>query len=162
MEEPRNIVRIDIIHRNTHGWQVRVTRQRHRHTKFFSDVRFGGSDGAFVAAQHYRDHLIEKLPDALRGSEVAAMKRSTSGVPGIRLSFDDGVARIEADTLTADGQRKVRKFSVRKWGLRKALWEACKWKALIREAQAPPDHVHQMYETAYPEIKRQLTEAIEA
>ena len=65
MSEPRNIVRIDIPHRNTHGWQVRVTRRNERHTKFFSDSRFGGSDEAYAAAEQYRDQLIAELPEPL-------------------------------------------------------------------------------------------------
>lgn len=155
MGEPKNIVRIDIDQRNTHGWQVRVARHGKRHTKFFSDSRFGGSDEAYDAAVAYRDQLIEELPEPLSGAERAALVRSTSGVPGIRLGFSDGIPRIEADALTPEGQRKVRSFSLRKWGLRKALWKACVWKADFL-GLGNVEELQRLYQTAYPNIKRQL------
>lgn len=159
MNEPRNIVRIDIPHRNTHGWQVRVTRRNERHTKFFSDSRFGGSDEAYAAAEKYRDELIASLPEPLSGAEIAAQARSTSGVPGIRLSYSDGIPRIEADMLTAEGVRKVKSFSLRKWGLRKALWKACVWKAEATPEQASSmAYTQRIYEVAYKTISRQLEE----
>lgn len=163
MSEPKNIVRIDIDHRNTHGWQVRVTRHNERHTKFFSDSRYGGSDEAYQAAEQYRDQLIAELPEPLSGAEIAAQVRSTSGVPGIRLSFSDGIPRIEADTLTSEGQRKVRSFSLRKWGLRKALWKACVWK-VESSPNAPSNlqYTQKIYETAYKNISKQLDEATSA
>lgn len=159
MSEPRNIVRIDIDHRNTHGWQVRVTRQNERHTKFFSDSRYGGSDEAYTAAEKYRDQLIESLPEPLSGAEIAAQVRSTSGVPGIRLSFSGGIPRIEADTLSRDGVRKVRSFSLRKWGLRKALWKACVWKAeATHGADVGIQYTQKIYDVAYKNISKQLQE----
>jgi hypothetical protein len=157
MAEPRNIVRIDIDHRNTHGWQVRVTRHNERHTKFFSDSRYGGSDEAYAAAEKYRDQLIAELPEPLSGAEIAAQVRSTSGVPGIRLSFSDGIPRIEADTLMEDGVRKVRSFSLRKWGLRKALWKACVWKAeATPNLSSSLQYTQKIYEVAYKNISKQL------
>jgi hypothetical protein len=157
MSAPRNIVRIDIPHRNTHGWQVRVSRQNQRHTKFFSDSLFAGRDGAYTAAEQYRDQLIDELPEPLSGAQIAAQVRSTSGVPGIRLSFSDGIPRIEADLLTPAGVRRVRSFSVRKWGLRKALWKACVWKAeATASTPTPLQYTQQIYETAYKTISKQL------
>ena len=159
MSEPKNIVRIDIDHRNTHGWQVRVTRHNQRHTKFFSDSRYGSAEAAYSSAEMFRDQLIEALPEPLSGAEIAAQVRSTSGVPGIRLSFSDGIPRIEADMLLPGGVRKVRSFSVRKWGLRKALWKACVWKAEGNQAQASNlDHTQRMYDVAYKNISKQLQE----
>ena len=159
MSEPRNIVRIDIPHRNTHGWQVRVTRQNERHTKFFSDSRYGGSDEAYAAAKQYRDQLIAELPQPLSGAEIAALARSTSGVPGIRLSFSDGIPRIEADMLLEGGVRKVKSFSLRKWGLRKALWKACVWKAeASTDLSSSMAYTQQIYEIAYKSISKQLEE----
>jgi hypothetical protein len=159
MTEPRNIVRIDIDGRNTHGWQVRVTRHNERHTKFFSDSRYGSSEEARAAAQRFRDQIIADLPAPLNGAEIAARVRSTSGVPGIRLSFSAGIPlpRIEADMLLSGGVRKVRSFSVKKWGLRKALWKACVWKAeATPNLPSSSQHTQQIYETAYKTISKQL------
>ncbi|ARA93434.1 MAG: hypothetical protein D6685_03720 [Bacteroidetes bacterium] len=156
MSSPRNIARIDIDSRNTHGWQVRITRHRVRHTKFFSDSRYGGSEGALEAAIAYRDEQIKLLPDPLPGAKLAAQARSTSGVPGIRLTLDRGIARVEADAVTSEGKRQVRTFSLRRWGLRKALWKACTWKASIIAPVVQSSEVNRMYETAYPRMRKQL------
>ena len=156
MSSPRNIARIDIDSRNTHGWQVRITRHRVRHTKFFSDSKFGGSEEALQAAIEYRDEQLKKLPDPLPGAKLAAQARSTSGVPGIRLTLDRGIARVEADAVTKEGKRQVRTFSLRRWGLRKALWKACTWKASINAPVVQSSEVNRMYETAYPRIRQQL------
>lgn len=156
MSSPKNIARIDIDNRNTHGWQVRITRHRKRHTKFFSDSRYGGSDEALDAAIAYRDEQLEILPDPLPGAKLAAQARSTSGVPGIRLTLDRGIARVEADAVTSEGKRQVRTFSLRRWGLRKALWKACTWKASVNAPVVQSSEVNRMYETAYPRIRKQL------
>lgn len=156
MSRPRNIVRIDIDNSNTHGWQVRITRHRKRHTKFFSDQRYGSAEAALVAAEAYRDEMLPQFPDPLPANELSLLARSPSGVPGVRLAFDSGIPRIEANMVTVSGERKVRSFSVRKWGLRKALWKACAWKAAGRSALAQTPDVQKMYEKAYPTIKRQL------
>lgn len=156
MGKPTNIVRIDVKNRNTHGWQVRITRHRRQHTKFFSDSIFGSSDDAFQAAEAYRDSLLDALPAPLAGAELAAQARSTTGVPGIRLAVSDGIPRIEADAVDPVDGRMVRTFSLRKWGLRKALWKACSWKAATHHSPPLPQQVQEMYSKAYPAIKRQI------
>lgn len=157
MRDPRNIVRIDLDSRNTHGWQVRMMRRGEMHTKSFSDARFGGSEEAYAAAEAYREQLMDELPEPLSGAEVAVQVCSTSGVPGIRLRSGHGVLCIEADIWTADSGRKVRSFSLRKWGLRKAVWKACRWKAeadpRLASSQAT---IQTMYETAYRTISKQI------
>lgn len=153
-KSPNNIARIDT--HNTHGWQVRVTRQGTRHTKFFADGRHDDADHALAQAVVYRDDLIAQLPPPSSGTERAALARSTSGVPGVRLRLDRRLPYIDADTLTNEGKRKVRSFSLKRWGLRKALWEACRWKAEMKFGDASSDRVNQMYETAYATIRKQL------
>ncbi len=157
MSRPRNIVRIDIPHRNTHGWQVRITRHGTRHTKFFSDKRHDGNEGALEAAVAYRDEQLERLPDPLDGAEQAALARSTTGVPGIRLAVSDGIPRVHADDFT-DQVRKVKAFSIKKWGLRKALWKACAWKAQTMRVHDPLTRAQEMYATAYPSLFEQVQE----
>jgi hypothetical protein len=157
MSRPTNVVRIDTY--NTHGWQVRITRHRNRHTKFFSDSRYGGSDEAKSAAEAYRDEKLKELPEPLPGTRIAAQARSTSGVPGVRLNIEKNSARIEADAIADDGKRRVRTFSLRRWGLRKALWNACKWKANAIDGNAGVERVNEMYNIAYPNVIKQLKKA---
>lgn len=156
MSRPSNVVRIDTY--NTHGWQVRITRHRNRHTKFFSDARYDGSDGALRAAEIYRDEKLLELPAPLPGTRIAAEARSTSGVPGIRLNIEGNGARVEADAVLSDGERRVKTFSLRRWGLRKALWNACKWKANTNGGALRVELVNEMYNTAYPKVINQLKE----
>lgn len=156
---PKNIARIDIEGKQTHGWQVRITRQRKRHTKFFSDSVFGDRHKALEEAIKYRDEMKEQLPEALTGHEMAAKARSTSGVPGIRLTIDRGIPRIEADSMHPEHGRRVRTYSLRKWGLRRALWKACTWKSQATGVESDPDRVNEMYATAYPTIKSQIDAA---
>lgn len=154
MSRPTNVVRIDTY--NTHGWQVRITRHRNRHTKFFSDARYGNSDEALKAAEAYRDEKLDELPEPLPGTRIAAEARSTSGVPGVRLNIETNGARIEADAVLDGGHRRVKTFSLRRWGLRKALWNACKWKAHATDGIARVETVNEMYNRAYPNVIKQL------
>ncbi len=154
MSRPTNVVRIDTY--NTHGWQVRITRHRNRHTKFFSDTRYGSSDDAFEAAEAYRDEKLRELPEPLPGTRIAAEARSTSGVPGVRLNIENNTARIEADAVIDGGKRRVKTFSLGRWGLRKALWNACKWKAHANDGIARVETVTEMYNKAYPNVVKQL------
>jgi hypothetical protein len=157
MRQPRNIVRIDTY--NTHGWQVRITRHRNRHTKFFSDTLHGGSDGALQAAEKYRDDKLASMPPPLPGTKLAAQARSTSGVAGIRLNVEGHLARVEADAVLTGGKREVRTFSIKKWGLRKALWKACLWKARSGGEEVGPQAVSLMYEQCYPRVRKQLMDS---
>lgn len=154
MSRPTNVVRIDTY--NTHGWQVRITRHRNRHTKFFSDTRYGSSEEAYAAAEAYRDEKLRELPEPLPGTRMAAEARSTSGVPGVRLNVELAGARIEADAVLDGGKRRVKTFSLKRWGLRKALWNACKWKAHANDGVARVETVNEMYTMAYPKVVNQL------
>lgn len=155
----KHIVRIDT--RNTHGWQVRITRQHEKHTKFFSDSKHDGSDGAKAAAQEYRNNLLAQLPDPLPGAKIAAERRSTSGVAGIRLDKDvtglEPIPRLVADAYNSETQtRKTRSWSLRKWDLRRALWSACTWKVQQHNPDGGTEAVQAMYNKAFPTIRTQL------
>lgn len=66
--KPRSvgIVRIDIGSekegtKQTHGWQARVYRGKVTHSKFFSDSKFKGKNGAKAAAEKWRDSKLKEL-----------------------------------------------------------------------------------------------------
>jgi hypothetical protein len=144
MSEHRNITRIDIEpsaesprRSATHGWQVRVRRNGTRHTKFFSDSRHGSPNVALDAALAYRDTLLDELPDATPPSARRAW--SNTGVSGLSLrtkSGKDGDDKlyVQLSWMDADGKRRGAAYSVAKWGLRRALWNACL--RLYREHEA--------------------------
>lgn len=165
MKKYTNIYRIDIEatekypdRHPTHGWQVRIRRQGTQHTKFFSDDRFGGSDGALQESVRYRDALLETLPEPDDPSLRSAESRSKTGVIGLNFCMkDDGSGKqkpyIQLSWLTDDGTRKSASYSVDKWGLRRALWNACT--RLSREKDDPSLDPYEMFRVSYRNIVEQ-------
>ncbi len=164
MKKYTNIYRIDIEaterypdRHPTHGWQVRIRRQGQQHTKFFSDDRFGGSEGALKESIRYRDALLETLPEPDDPSLRSAESRSRTGVIGLNFCMkDDGSGKqkpyIQLSWLV-DGVRKSASYSVDKWGLRRALWNACT--RLSREKDDPALDPYEMFRISYKNIVTQ-------
>lgn len=165
MSKHHHIVRIDIEpsednprRSSTHGWQVRVSHAGKRQTKFFADRKYGGRDKALDLAIKHREKLLAERPEPNGPVERRAQARSTSGVAGIRLAFKNQTPYIEANWVSDDG-RSVTSYSVQRWGLRKATWQACKSRALglgVREI----DRVQSMFDTAYPNLQESLDAAL--
>lgn len=158
-EDRRNIYRIDIeptdLHParvSTHGWQVRVRRQGTQHTKFFSDAQHGGSQGAFEAAEVYRNSLINSLPEPIDSAIASAKARSKTGVIGLNFCMkDDGSGKkkpyVQLSWLV-DGRRRSASYSVDKWGIRRAVWNAVVRLSKEKGAGDP----HKMFTAAYESI----------
>ena len=170
-DKPKNVFRIDIEpteenpdRHPTHGWQVRIKRQKEQHTKYFSDKRFGGREQALEKAVEYRDELLEELPDPMDPVRRSAEARSKTGVIGLNFCWkDDGSGTpkpyVQLSWLENDDTRRSAAFSVRKWNLRRAVWKAC---VRLHEARAEQDgeteEVNEMFQTAFPNIKEQYQE----
>ena len=134
-ESVRNVTRIDIEpsadspkRSATHGWQVRVRRSGKRHTKFFSDGRYEGREDALQAAVAFRDELLGELPEVTPPSQRKAW--SNTGVAGLSLRDKlgaDGLNNpyVQLSWIDGDSRRRGAAYSVNKWGLRQALWNAC-------------------------------------
>ena len=166
MNKPKNVYRIDIEpsdafpHRHpTHGWQVRIRRNGVQHTKFFSDDKNGKSrTQALAAAMKYRDDLMPSLPEADSPTLKSALARTKTGVIG--LSFctkDDGSGSqkpyVQLSWMGHGGKRETASFSVEKWGLRKAIWNACT--RLHRERERlghPTEDPQDMFNRAFGNI----------
>ncbi len=165
MSKHHHIVRIDIEpaadnprRSSTHGWQVRVSHAGKRQTKFFADRKYGGRDVALALAIEQRDKLLAARPETMGPVERRPQARSTSGVAGIRLAFKNRTPYVEANWVSDDG-RSVTSFSVDRWGLRKATWQACKSRALglgVRDIE----RVQAMFDTAYPTLQDSLEVAL--
>lgn len=165
MYDPNNprhhIVRIDIVpteanpnRSETHGWQVRVSIRGERKTKFFADRKYGGRDKALEKAVEHREVLLAQRPKSYGPEDRRPQARNTSGVPGIRLTFKRGLPYVEANWVGDDG-RQVASFSVERYGLRKAAWNACKARAQGRGLRSV-DRVQSMFEKAYPTLSENL------
>ncbi len=166
MRKPKNVYRIDIEptpefpHRHpTHGWQVRIRRGGVQNTKFFSDDKNGKSSAqALATAIKYRDELMPSLPPPDSPTMKSAEARTKTGVIG--LSFctkDDGSGTqkpyVQLSWTSGGGKRETASFSVEKWGLRKAIWNAVvrlhrEHQAMGREVSEPQE----MFNTAYGKI----------
>jgi len=69
----RNIKRIDTrpdAAKQTHGFQVCISRHGKLHTKHFSDSLFGGLKGSLKAARAYRDQMLAEMPE-IEASRIA-------------------------------------------------------------------------------------------
>jgi hypothetical protein len=126
-KKPTNCFRIDT--RTTHGWQVRFRRQGQTHSKFFSDKKHGGPDGALEAAVAHRDAVKGELPPKMDPNEARGRKSET-GVRGLSVNMNDignGTKKPYVSvSAVVGGERKASSFSIEKWGWRRALWKACK------------------------------------
>lgn len=83
----RNIKRIDTrsdAAKQTHGFQVCISRDGSLHTKHFSDSLYGGVKGSLKAARTYRDQTLGDM-SPLQASRIAhtTNKKNKSGHVGI-------------------------------------------------------------------------------
>lgn len=83
----RNIKRIDTrpdAAKQTHGFQVCISRNGALHTKHFSDSLFGGVKGSLKQARAYRDEMLGDMPE-VEASRIAhtTNAKNKSGHVGI-------------------------------------------------------------------------------
>lgn len=113
----RNIKRIDTrpdAAKQTHGFQVCISRDGGLHTKHFSDSLFGGIKGSIKAARAYRDTMLADMPP-LEASRIAhtTNKKNKSGHVGIsyrKYKTSKGkLTRLIAVSVRAEKGRTVSK-----------------------------------------------------
>ncbi len=113
----RNIKRIDTrpdAAKQTHGFQVCISRDGGLHTKHFSDSLFGGIKGSIKAARAYRDTMLADMPP-LEASRIAhtTNKKNKSGHVGISYrkykTAKGKVTRLIAVSVRAEKGRTVSK-----------------------------------------------------
>ena len=119
------MARIDLPGVQTHGWQVRLQRRGKRYGRYFSDGVHGGASGAFRAARRWRDELLRELEEAEQIRICALSSRNQSGVVGVsRVTVATNGSSYEfwqATWSPEPGRRRTVKFSIRRYGDRKAF-----------------------------------------
>ena len=130
----RNIIRLD---RETHpgGYLLRMTRKGELCSQYFTDEEFGGKAKALAAARKERD----SWEDSWKGfspKELARKQRTnnTSGTVGVRLVREKDPRWPSepvyeywvAQWSPTKGVRKSQRFSVKKYGKKKAYEMAVK------------------------------------
>lgn len=113
----RNIKRIDTrpdAAKQTHGFQVCISRDGGLHTKHFSDSLFNGIKGSLKAARAYRDEMLSQM-SPLEASRIAhtTNKKNKSGHVGISYrkykTAKGKVTRLIAVSVRAEKGRTVSK-----------------------------------------------------
>ena len=109
----------------TRGWAVRYRIKKTTHSKLFSDGKLGGKRKALLAAKEYYQEMLARYPKPTRLERaMTPSKRNKSGTPGVSRSVTQRGTFIEetwlAECLLPDGRRKFKRFSIKKYGERKA------------------------------------------
>jgi hypothetical protein len=165
MKKRKNLFRIDT--GRTHGWQVRITRDGERHTKLFSDTKYGGEEEAYEKALAHRNEKLDELPDLpedgpLQTEEVHQRRWEAvtrTGVKGIGFTMTTYSRATDAKrpyiSVHWPGEERweCTSFSIIKHGVQGALNEAAE---TLVEHTDPEMTVEEMIETARPAVERLL------
>ncbi|EFO79222.1 Pathogenesis-related transcriptional factor and ERF protein [Oscillochloris trichoides DG-6] len=116
----KGITRIDHPAKRTFGYFVRVTWNKQRRSKFFSDSVYGDRLAALSAALDWRNAAERELGKPRTERQVIGVSRTSTGIVGVRRTVKDGREVYEA--TWRDGNRIRRtSYSIAKHGERRAL-----------------------------------------
>ncbi len=113
----------------THGWEVRIRRNYEPFEKFFNDAKYPSQWQALRAAKSYRDKIIKENPPMQRREFAQIAKRNnTSGKVGVskvytlckRGHYQYVYEYWQAMWTPKPGVRKCRRFSINKYGWKRA------------------------------------------
>jgi hypothetical protein len=128
----RHISRVDMERRRQHGYLVRLMRDGVKYQKFFSDGGCGGKTACLREAKIYRDEMLELYPPSARGNMFNRKSARNSGAPvGVSRTFSDTRGYYyefwqACWTPEFGGPRQCVKFSINKYGDKKAFRLACR------------------------------------
>ncbi len=120
------ISRIDQPEKKNHGFYVRITHRGKTTQKFFPDKACGGKGKAQKMARAFRDKVFARLPKARREAAANRRKRiKQSGVVGVTHVVSKSASGKNYEywqaAWTERGSRKTAKFSISRYGDKKAL-----------------------------------------
>ncbi len=116
----KGITRIDHPAKRTFGYFVRVTWNKQRRSKFFSDSVYGDRLAALSVALEWRNEAERELGKPRTERQVIGVSRTSTGIVGVRRTVKDGREVYEA--TWRDGNRIRRtSYSIAKHGERRAL-----------------------------------------
>jgi hypothetical protein len=129
---PRRPLRIGprtCIHEEPEGLSVKVMRRGREFYQYFGYAVWGGRTRALVAAQHFRDRLLQRIePDTRDRRQAAQGRRSKTGVVGVTIEHHkvDGrvYERYVASWQDPEKGPQRRRFLVERYGRGEAFARA--------------------------------------
>lgn len=116
----KGITRIDHPAKRTFGYFVRVTWNKQRRSKFFSDSVYGDRLAALGAALEWRNLAERELGKPRTERQVIGVSRTSTGIVGVRRTVKDGREVYEA-TWREGGRIRRTSYSIAKHGEKRAL-----------------------------------------
>ncbi|GAB4434919.1 MAG: AP2/ERF family transcription factor [Chloroflexi bacterium OHK40] len=116
----KGITRIDHPAKRTFGYFVRVTWNKQRRSKFFSDSVYGDRLAALSAALEWRNEAERELGKPRTERQVIGVSRTSTGIVGVRRTVKDGREVYEATWREGNRIRRT-SYSIAKHGERRAL-----------------------------------------
>ncbi|HMQ32943.1 MAG TPA: AP2/ERF family transcription factor [Chloroflexaceae bacterium] len=116
----KGITRIDHPAKRTFGYFVRVTWNKQRRSKFFSDSVYGDRLAALGAALEWRNLAERELGKPRTERQVIGVSRTSTGIVGVRRAVKDGREVYEA-TWREGGRIRRPSYSIAKHGEKRAL-----------------------------------------
>lgn len=116
----KGITRIDHPAKRTFGYFVRVTWNKQRRSKFFSDSVYGDRLAALDAALQWRNLAERELGKPRTERQVIGVSRTSTGIVGVRRTVKDGREVYEA-TWREGGRIRRTSYSIAKHGEKRAL-----------------------------------------
>ena len=119
----------------THGYQVRVNRNKKRYTKLFSDRKCGGKECAFEQAIAFRMKLEAEVDAMPLNAPWRLLRRhsksGTTGVLGIRRNCRSNSRGIRTDDYVVSwspepGVRRTKSYSIKRYGENETFRMACR------------------------------------
>jgi hypothetical protein len=116
----KGITRIDHPAKRTFGYFVRVTWNKQRRSKFFSDSVYGDRLAALAAALDWRNEAERELGKPRTERQVIGVSRTSTGIVGVRRTVKDGREVYEATWREGNRLRRT-SYSIAKHGEKRAL-----------------------------------------
>lgn len=116
----KGITRIDHPAKRTFGYFVRVTWNKQRRSKFFSDSVYGDRLAALGAALEWRNLAERELGKPRTERQVIGVSRTSTGIVGVRRTVKDGREVYEATWREGNRIRRT-SYSIAKHGEKRAL-----------------------------------------
>jgi hypothetical protein len=116
----KGVTRIDHPAKRTFGYFVRVTWNKQRRSKFFSDSVYGDRLAALSAALEWRNEAERELGKPRTERQVIGVSRTSTGIVGVRRTVKDGREVYEATWREGNRIRRT-SYSIAKHGEKRAL-----------------------------------------